>query len=33
MTTKAKSVVALREGIADFGEKCENPMNRTVKHL
>jgi tRNA-dihydrouridine synthase B len=33
MTTKAKSVAQLRDGIVDFGERCENPMEKTVKHL
>lgn len=33
MTTKAKSVAALREAIEEFGAKAENPMVRTVKHL
>lgn len=33
MTTKAKGIMELREVIAEFGERYENPMEQTVKHL
>jgi hypothetical protein len=33
MTTKAKTVEAMRAEIAAFGERSVNPMVKSVKHL
>lgn len=33
MTTKAKSLAQLRDGVHDFGEKCENPMTDRIKFM
>ena len=33
MTTKAKTLAELRDGIEDFASRCDNPSQATIKHL